>query len=827
VRKLRITTIGTCRVTTPLRRALGKFPIESEHGRVYGYVHSSAEAVQQIQFLQREQDLPDEILPITFRPDIPRDYRTENWTAPDLNIVEISSAKLVSSHGRPVQRNYVYRYFADFFADPARTTQFWSLVKRKDRRALLEYLRGESTYRRLPAEDRALLMSLTMEEQTFDQLKGDMEEIAERLGRDKLLFVTHVNVTTPDEAVIPARDRLIRWVKLAAEQMGIPCFDPTEAMREFGQERAMEHGGLDLTHYTPAFYDRVFAIIHRDHVAKLVEAGPYLSASDDEESRQQIIADNIEAMIELDFRNGAREMFEALRQHPNNTPLKQLRGMVLSRIGDFEGAIAAFTSVDGSATLSQDARMAFLDALVNTGDWQRALGVAEDLLADEYADTAIYEGAALASERLGRDEDALGHWKQAFRHDRSNLRAALNALVLLARLGEPEHLDDWKREVIEHSEEGDGILEVAQWALANGEEDLVARCFRVVVNQSLERAEDILRSAVRNGLDEAVIECLKAAAELPDQMVVRRRFRTVSAEIIEHATRRIEQRDTKSAFRLANAVRPYASASAAVRIVRQVAAHFRDPIREAYAKEDFQAVVALAAEAGEIIFDSTRLAVLVGVSLSRLGHSEEAREIFRRLYETDPESPLVLRWSGRLAQADEDYATAIRMYGALARSQDPVAKRFQAETSRFLERAGRRALQIVRILGREEQFAEAIAIAEAVRDETDMAEQAELELARIHRMLRIQLRAVEQDEGDLEDREPILRLMDRIKPDDEAVLRRLALEFMRQFRFSEAADYWERLDAIKPNVESVVRNRHKCRLLAARRQRSSLTEAAA
>jgi hypothetical protein len=106
---LRITTIGTCRVTTPLRRALGKFPIESEHGRVYGYVHSSAEAVQQIQFLQREQDLPDEILPITFRPDIPRDYRTENWTAPDLNIVEISSAKLVAAHGRPVQRNYVYR----------------------------------------------------------------------------------------------------------------------------------------------------------------------------------------------------------------------------------------------------------------------------------------------------------------------------------------------------------------------------------------------------------------------------------------------------------------------------------------------------------------------------------------------------------------------------------------------------------------------------------------------------------------------------------------------------------------------------------------------
>ena len=52
-------------------------------------------------------------------------------------------------------------------------------------------------------------MNLQIEPQTFKAIKSDMAEIAERLGRDKVLFVTHVNATTPDEEVIPTRDRLI------------------------------------------------------------------------------------------------------------------------------------------------------------------------------------------------------------------------------------------------------------------------------------------------------------------------------------------------------------------------------------------------------------------------------------------------------------------------------------------------------------------------------------------------------------------------------------------------------------------------------------------
>jgi len=176
---------------------------------------------------------------------------------------------------------------------------------------------------------------------------------------------------------------------------------------------------------------------------------------------------------------------------------------------------------------------------------------------------------------------------------------------------------------------------------------------------------------------------------------------------------------------------------------------------------------------------------------------------------------------------EPNYTLALPNYGAILRSDDPVAGSFHAEAERFLERSGRRAFRQMRDLWRDGRYEESIILAETMRDEGLMVEEIEREFGRMHRLLRIRLREIEQEETDLEEREPILRLMDRIKPDDEAVLRRLALEFMRQFRFGEAADYWERLDLIKPNNETVLRNRQKCRILAERRAKSSITEVAA
>jgi len=83
--------------------------------------------------------------------------------------------------------------------------------------------------------------------------------------------------------------------------------------------------------------------------------------------------------------------------------------------------------------------------------------------------------------------------------------------------------------------------------------------------------------------------------------------------------------------------------------------------------------------------------------------------------------------------------------------------------------------------------------------------------------LRLRLREIDEGEEEIEEIEPVLRQMIRIRPDDERVLRRLALELMRQFRFAEAAEAWERLFGISPDNESAERNLARCRRLADRR----------
>ena len=203
---LRITPIGTCRIHTPLKRGSQHYPISLELGRNYGFVHTAAEALQLIRFLHGEQDIPAEIAPLIIGSGDVAAYSSQEWTPADLHIVEISSAKKLMCGDHAVQVNYVYRHFADFFANRDRAKKFWSLVRAGDRRDFQEFIREEPTYRLLSMADRELLRSINLEQQSFKAIKAEMTEVVERFGRDSLMFVTHVNAKTPDDELIASRD---------------------------------------------------------------------------------------------------------------------------------------------------------------------------------------------------------------------------------------------------------------------------------------------------------------------------------------------------------------------------------------------------------------------------------------------------------------------------------------------------------------------------------------------------------------------------------------------------------------------------------------------
>lgn len=828
MRSLSISPIGTCRINTPLKRAETKYPISINTAGVYGFTHTSDEALQQLRFQQGAKTFRPEVVPIIFRPESVPLSMSGSWHPSDLTIVEISSAKRVRSGDDIVQINYLYRHFADFFADTERTIKFWSLSKRKARAELLEFLKAERTYQLMSPADRALLMSLSMEQQEFAAIKSDMAEIVDRLAPNPILFMTHVNATTADGSTIPSRARLIGWVKLAAQQLQVDCFDPSEAMRDFSQERAMEQGGLDLTHFTPAFSDHIYQAIHRDHVMHLA-GGRSVPGSQDDGARGELIADNIDAVIRYgDFFSGAAQLYAALRETPEVPALIQLRGRLMTSLGNFEAAMADLVPLEASSTLSEEGRLALLDAFTGAEAWEPALRLSQALIGDEYGSTSIYECAAQACEHLDRFEEAATHWKQAFRHDRSNLRAALKGLALLLRLGESEQLDAWRQEIIgQSSTSAKGAVEIGLWALQHRDNELLAQAFGALAGSDPDEAENLLRGAASAEMLEGVARGLHVIAGLEDlPKQARRRFEKLAVEVATRSAQCFADGQYKLAYQLANAARAVKPDKSSVHTVRKVGAHYRNAVRAAYSQRNYAGVMTVANDAGDTIFDSLDSAVLVAVSLSKVGRNAEALEMLLRIVILAPDNFVAQRWAGRIASAGGDFAIALEMYSRLKASEAPDAARYAPEVMRFFATAQRRAFKQFRALVAEEKFAAALDLAALMTREFVDGELIEKEVGRLNRHLRIRLREIEQGGDEEEEREPILRLLLRMQPDDEVVLRRCAIEMMRQLRFDEAEQFWGRMDELRPGVETTVRNLQRCRLFADRQRKDTKSRTA-
>jgi tetratricopeptide (TPR) repeat protein len=535
-----------------------------------------------------------------------------------------------------------------------------------------------------------------------------------------------------------------------------------------------------------------------------------------------------------------RKIFAAAREHPQSPSLIALRGFVRSRIGDFESALDDLLAGGDEAGLPEEMRIALSDALFHTGDAGGALQVAESLISDEFESPAIYSMAAQAAEVLGRADDSLFYAKQAFRRDRGNLGAALRALKVAVRQGDAEQVAEWRAEILENLADAiNGALEVCLWAIDNADDAMFSAAIGAVGSYDKAGAVDLVEKASEAGMSRAVADAIVMMANLGrlEPALAHRRADLIQW-VLDESARLLEAGQPVEAYHLSQSfaglegipssqLRIDRVMTLAARHRRIVERHLRAAIRNAFTEGDQATVIRLGEEARQVLPNDADTAVIVARALHLAERNGEAINLLVGAQRANPDHWLARRWLARLAAMEPVYAIALPHYGAISRSRDPAAVAFHPEAERFLERAGRRAFRQMRELWAEGRYEDSIILAEEMRDENILPDMVEREFGRMHRLLRIRLREIEQEETDLEEREPILRLMDRIKPDDEAVLRRLALEFMRQFRFGEAADYWERLDAIKPNNETVLRNRQKCRILAERRAKSSITEVAA
>jgi tetratricopeptide (TPR) repeat protein len=234
-------------------------------------------------------------------------------------------------------------------------------------------------------------------------------------------------------------------------------------------------------------------------------------------------------------------------------------------------------------------------------------------------------------------------------------------------------------------------------------------------------------------------------------------------------------------------------------------------------------VIAAAEGLDDIFVGNARLVLLVARSLAAEGQGDEALALLKKANAENPDDFSLRRWAGRLAAQHGDYATALRMYSSLDK-RDPEFPSAKRDVERFFAGVELRGVRKLRELLDSDQIDAALDLAHELSARTGAGEACERFLTRKHRSLRVRLIEIEQGEGDLDEREPILAQMLRIKAEDEFALRRLALEFTRQFRFAEAAECWERVHELDPDSETAIRNRDRCRVLAQRK--TSISKAA-
>lgn len=242
-----ITPIGSCRVTGPLRRLQDRSQAVLNRSGVYGYCHSSAEAVQMARHLLGETTIPKHVWPLVSK----FEDRPDDHDPSDAYVVEISSAKSITLEGWPIQLNYLAASFPDLFEKPETARLFWQSVDQNNLEAKEAYLSALP----LSDTDRATLLGIRRSWATPDTLFADMALILQLLPN--VIFVTHANAIRPNGHPLEGRSNFIQMVEDAGKQLGATVLNPTDMMNGVGQRNALSDPDEGLAHYTPAFEDLV------------------------------------------------------------------------------------------------------------------------------------------------------------------------------------------------------------------------------------------------------------------------------------------------------------------------------------------------------------------------------------------------------------------------------------------------------------------------------------------------------------------------------------------------------------------------------------------
>lgn len=796
-----IAPIGTCRIHTPLRDAVGRYPIKLQLGRNYGFVHTSAEALQQARFMFGQADIPADVQRLIFRPSNGEQARRATHKPAELYMVELSSRKLLTIDGYPIQSNYLGRYFSEFFADRTRTRMFWSLAsaeRLEERRALLDQ---DPVFKSLSQDDRALLARIVKRDLTDEDIEQEMRQLVELLGRDKVVFVTHVNALTPDNVPIEQREQLIAAVTAAAQRIGVPCYDPTPLMNKLGQAEAMEDGGLDLTHYTPRFAER----LHADWFKNFMR--PRMSASTPTPSVPKLGADDNAERIEKlwesgDLREASRRVRDVLRRYPGLPDHVLLFARIQEELGDYEGSLALLDSAEGLASGSK-AEQILMRNHFKLGRHDVAYSLAAGLLGDEIETPEIVRIAAASASQLGYVDESLGNWKQLFRissrEDATALEAADTVLSLLQASGDMEAAIRWVHEVravIPDYGRGFAVLWRDRLLASDraGLRTLAAEKPALADGDALELVKEASWRGCIMAAAALAVSCNLAKSEQED---ITAWLQSQSAAWAEEGNRALEEgrlRDAAERICAHRLLNP--DALAGVRAQRAFERAMRLGVRAALVAGNNKEVMDLTDIAIDTQVDFPELDAMRGRAADALGDKETAMRHLEQAAANESAPLSTQLFFARVAFNGGWFGEAIDAYKMVLAhpSADQSAKE---EAERQLGRLGPRAIRGAREILSSGDHQGAWNLLDRVAQSWPAMTEVDHEKRRILAVLYAEARAL--DPASTTERLALGERIIKLVPDDPIGLRLAAVGAMRLHRFEQALPYWKALQRRSDN----------------------------
>lgn len=817
---LSICPIGTCRIHQPLRIGTRRYPIAFEHGRNYGYVHTSTEALQQLRFMYGERNFSDDILPLIFRPGTPSSFISSSHTPADLYLVEIASNKLHTIDGQPIQCNYTYRYFSDFFSNSERTKLFWSMAgdsQIANRRKILEDI---PAFQRLSPDDRELLARIQRRDLSDDEIARDMEEIAQLIGNDKLVFVTHVNACTPDNAVIDRRNALIRMVRETAKRMTVACYDPTPLMRRLGQINAIANDGLDLAHYTELFNDRLGEDWYKTFVLPRLDTSIIHELVPLEEGRLSDIEALWNAGQHLD---ASRQLHEALRSQPELCRHRILLGRIQYELGDYENAIRNLQSVrDPGATNDEKSDLMLMRAYFSIGQYREARSCAQALLSDELVTQETLRVCAVSATHLGDRATALGEWKQLFHLSEDKAEAAQAVLQLLEATADKDAIQKWVEEVLD-------VLPTH------------GPCFAVLWNQRIEKADraglleiacrpaqlseqtvlDLASNAATQGF--AVPAALLAATHgLSDSRDPEATAWTKqqAANWLQHGLNQLDVGDLLEAADSIQARAHWPPFNNALRRARRALEQkMRIDIRRAFQEKRYGDVMGISEIANQTLTRFPELDSFTGRAAYAQGDIATAFLYLKRAAsEEDATVVAKVLFARSAAHSGEHIEEAIDTYQELLQGE-PIETWVHTEAQRQVLRLQGHLTRVARETLAKGEYDRAWALIERAENADVDSSVISREKKRVISALYSRLKTLEPD--NVSERLMLGETILRFSHDDEVGLKAAATGAMRTHRFTDALHYWSLLRRYSEKPELIDVNISKCNLWIERARRKT------